>query len=68
MQKFKLEKEYIHLNQLIKLLNWVESGGEANQIISDSLVFVNGEIELRKRYKVRVGDKVQLDENTVDVY
>jgi ribosome-associated protein len=68
MQKFKLEKEYIHLNQLIKLLNWVESGGEANQIISDSFVFVNGEIELRKRYKVRVGDIVQFDENTIDVY
>ncbi len=68
MQRFKLEKEYIALNQLLKLLNWAESGGEANQIINGALVLVNGKMELRKRYKVKAGDKVQLEDKIVEVF
>jgi ribosome-associated protein len=67
MQRFKLEKEYIPLNQLLKLLNWAESGGEANQIINGALVLVNGKMELRKRYKVRSGDLIQLDKLKVKI-
>lgn len=68
MQRFKLEKEYIALNQLLKLLNWAESGGEANRIINGALVLVNGKMELRKRYKVKAGDKVQLEDKIVKVF
>ena len=52
MEKFKIKGEYIQLNQLLKVLNWCETGSEANQVIDDGLVKVNGKIEYRKRNKI----------------
>jgi ribosome-associated protein len=62
--KFVLQKgnDYIQLNQLLKLLNLVESGGEANQVISDGLVKVNALKETRKRKKLVAGDVVLFNE------
>lgn len=56
MINFQLDNEYIHLIQLLKVVNVVESGGEAQAVVSEGLVYCNGEVELRKRYKVRKGD------------
>jgi len=53
-----IDHEYIQLNQLLKLLGLVETGGEANQRISDGEVKVNNAIELQKRKKLRKGDVV----------
>ena len=50
--------EYIQLNQLLKLLGLVETGGEANQRIVDGEVIVNKEVEYQKRKKIRSGDTV----------
>ncbi len=50
--------EYIQLNQLLKLLGLVETGGEANQRIVDGEVIVNKEVEYQKRKKIRAGDRV----------
>jgi ribosome-associated protein len=59
MTEFELQgHEFITLNNLLKLLNLVESGGEANQRIEAGEVMVNGEIEKQKRKKLRTGDKV----------
>ncbi|MDP2234877.1 MAG: RNA-binding S4 domain-containing protein [Bacteroidales bacterium] len=59
MTTFDLEgHEYIPLNQLLKLLNLTESGGDANQVIVSGQVKVNGATELQKRKKLFVGDKV----------
>ena len=64
--EFKLEgKEFIELNKLLKFLGWCESGGEANQVITEGIVKLNGEIETRKRCKLRVNDKVSYDGNEV---
>lgn len=59
MIKFKLDHEYIHLIQLLKAVNVVENGGEAQAVVSEGLVKCNGGIELRKRYKVRRGDIIE---------
>lgn len=58
MEIFKLKEgeEYIELNNLIKSLNWVTSGGEAKMVIKEGKVSVNGEVELRVRKKMRTGD------------
>ena len=48
-------KEYIELNKLLKLLHLVSTGGEANICIENGEVTVNGEVELRKRNKLREG-------------
>ncbi len=68
METFQLDKhEYIQLNQLLKLLGWVDSGGEANNCITDGLVKVNGEIELQKRKKLRAGDHIRFAGQEVEI-
>jgi ribosome-associated protein len=59
-KEFALEgHEFIELNKLMKLLRLVSSGGEANQIITDGNVLVNGAIELQKRKKLRPQDNIE---------
>ncbi len=66
--EFELEKhEFIELNKLLKLLGWAESGGEANNLITDGLVKVNGEMELRKRKKLIAGDEVVFSDQQVKI-
>ena len=62
-----LGKEYIELNRLLKLLRLVGSGGEANQCIMNGEVEVNENIELQKRKKIRIGDKVNFNHNSINI-
>ncbi len=54
--------EYIELYKLIKLLDLVDSGGQAKQIVADGHVIRNGEVELRKRAKIIQGDVLEIGE------
>jgi ribosome-associated protein len=66
--EFSLEgKEYLELNRLIKYINWAQSGGEANHLVTDGQLRVNGEKELRRRRKLRIGDIVTFDSKTCTV-
>ena len=62
MEIFKLKEseEYIELNNLLKIFNWVASGGEGKMMIRQNEVSVNGEVETRIRRKMRSGDLVKL--------
>ena len=59
--------EPINLTQVLKLAGWVMNGGEAKALIADGLVSVNGEVELRKRRKMAIGDVVAIEGNIADV-
>lgn len=52
----------INLTQVLKLASWVMNGGEAKALISEGRVRVNGEVELRKRRKMALGDRVELED------
>lgn len=66
--EFTLEgQEFIELNKLLKLMGLVDTGGEAKQVIELGMVKVNGQVEFRKRNKLRSGDKVEFDGKTVVV-
>ena len=68
MKSFKLEGyDFIELNKLLKIMQLVGSGGEANQLISEGYVSVNGLIETQKRKKLRKGDVVELDGDVVEI-
>ncbi|MHC8949998.1 RNA-binding S4 domain-containing protein [Sphingobacterium hungaricum] len=67
MQTFTLEGEYIQLIQLMKVMNWVEHGGMAQRMVEEGLVRYNGEIDFRKRLKVRRGDVVDFEGNSVKI-
>lgn len=59
MLDFTLEGEFIHLIQLLKAANIVQSGGEAQMMVSEGEVKYNGEVDYRKRLKVIRGDIVE---------
>ncbi|MGM9478919.1 RNA-binding S4 domain-containing protein [Pedobacter sp. GSP4] len=67
MIQFKLEGEFIPLIQLLKATGLVGSGGDAQTVVEDGLVKCNGEVDYRKRYKVRVGDIITFGENKIEV-
>jgi len=62
-----IDHEYIQLNQLLKLLGLVDTGGEANQRIVDGEVIVNKAVEYQKRKKLRSGDIVFFDRKTIKI-
>jgi ribosome-associated protein len=63
--EFSLQgKEFIELNKLLKFLNIVESGGVANQVISNGQVLLNGTVDTRKRCKIRIGDTITIKEQS----
>lgn len=67
METFKLSEEFIHLNQLLKAMAWCSNGAEANNIIDNGLVKVNGEVELRKRNKIRSGFVIEFNNQKVKI-
>lgn len=69
MINFKLNSEsgYIELIKLLKVTNMCMSGGEAKQFVDDGIVKLNGQIESRKRAKIRKGDKVEIFDKTIVV-
>jgi ribosome-associated protein len=50
----------INLTQVLKRAGLVLHGGEAKALIADGMVRVNGEVELRKRRQMAVGDRVEI--------
>jgi|TARA_B110000467_G_C18074367_1_gene343113 ribosome-associated protein len=65
--EFTLEKEFIELNKLLKILSLVESGGQANMVISEGYVSYNGEVDTRKRLKLRKGDVIEFEETLIRI-
>ena len=60
MDEFKLGgREYVELKNLLKLMGAFESGGEAMTAVAGGLVTLDGQVELRKRCKVRSGQIVE---------
>jgi ribosome-associated protein len=59
---FALDGEYIDLIQLLKATGIAQTGGHAKMIVMDELVLRNGEIETRKRAKIRKGDCIIVEE------
>ncbi len=64
---YTLNGDYIELYKLIKVLDLVDSGGEAKQLIANSLVERNGSVETRKRAKIKAGDSINIGDITIKV-
>lgn len=68
MIKFRLEgSEYIELIKLLKVTNISSSGGEAKHLVDQGEVKLNGEVESRKRAKIRTGDKIEVFNEIIEV-
>lgn len=58
MREVVMKTEVVELCDLLKFENLTQSGGEAKLVIGEGHVWVNNEIESRKRKKLRAGDVV----------
>lgn len=68
MEEFELgDNDYVELKNLLKLMQICESGGMAITVISEGQVKVDGNIELRKRCKIRKGQVVEFEGKKVVV-
>ena len=65
----KKTESYITLGQYLKVLDYVQSGGEAKHLIHTFSILVNGEPDNRRGRKLYTGDKVVINgnEHLVDV-
>lgn len=61
------EEDYIKLGQALKAAGLVEAGAEAKAVIQDSLVRVNGEIEVQRGKKLKAGDLVEYKGQTIKI-
>ena len=62
-----IHTEFIRLDALLKLTALVETGGEAKIVIQDGAVTVNDEVCTMRGKKIRQGDTVSFDGQTVTV-
>ncbi len=65
--KFELNDEHIELYKLIKVMGLAESGGQAKIFIEEGLVKRNGEVELRKRAKILAGEKIEVNDDVIEI-
>ena len=67
VREFSLTKEFIELNKLLKFESVISSGAEAGVVISEGMVKVNGDVETRKRKKLRKGDIVVFENVQINI-
>lgn len=68
MIEFSLKShEYVELKNLLKLLDFVNSGGEAKVVIQGGEVKVNGEVETRRGRKLKLKDSVIFGDHEVKI-
>ena len=61
MKTMTITTEYIKLQDLLKLANAVETGGEAKERVQAGEALVNGEVCTMRGKKLRPGDVVTFD-------
>jgi ribosome-associated protein len=69
MQKltFELNGEFVEVNQLLKLVGLVDSGGAGKNLVASGAVKVDGKPESRKTAKIRAGQTVSLADVRISV-
>ncbi len=58
----KIDTEYITLQQLMKMTDWISSGGQAKFMVKELDISVNGEFEDRRGRKLYPNDVVIIED------
>lgn len=67
MIEFKITGDFIPMIQLLKAANLVQTGGEAQIVVTEGEVKYNGHVDYRKRLKVKKGDTVEFKDQIIRV-
>ena len=65
--EFHLKREFVQLNQLLKLTGLCDSGGAGKALVAAGDVLVDGSVELRKTCKIRVGQIVRFGDVQIGI-
>ena len=65
--EYKLFEEFITLQALLKELGIIHSGGAIKSFLAEHLVYFNGELENRRRKKVRIGDSIDIPDMKIQI-
>ena len=65
--KLKEGQPYITLNNLLQVVGIAQTGGHAKIIIQNEEVLVNGLVETRIRNKLKKGDVVIIENNSIEI-
>ncbi len=66
-QAFELNGDYIELIKLLKVTGICQTGGHAKMVVSEGEVKVDGELELRKKKKIRKGQIVEIENHRIKI-
>ncbi|GAB2659815.1 RNA-binding S4 domain-containing protein [Arenimonas aestuarii] len=64
---FDLDREFVALNDLLRLAGLCGSGGMGKAIVASGEVVVDGAVELRKTAKIRAGQVVRWGDAEIHV-
>jgi ribosome-associated protein len=67
VQEIEIRGDMIRLGQLLKLADIAGSGADARDLLLESAVTVNGDIEVRRGRQLHRGDVVAIGDHTVRV-
>jgi ribosome-associated protein len=64
---FELDRDFVELNQLLKLTGLCDSGGAGKQLVASGAVRVDGIVELRKTCKIHAGQRVMVGDVEIEI-
>ncbi|WP_374603860.1 RNA-binding S4 domain-containing protein [Arenimonas sp.] len=65
---FNLDRDFVALNDLLRLAGLCGSGGMGKAIVASGEVLVDGAVELRKTAKIRAGQVVRWGDSEIRVH
>ncbi len=65
--EFQLRGEFVELCNLLKLTGVCDSGGAGKALVTEGVVSVDGQVELRKTAKIHAGQVVSLGDVQIQV-
>lgn len=67
MYTIQLREDFIKLGQALKAAGLAESGVDAKFAIQDGIVKVNGQVETQRGKKLKAGDVIEFDGETIRI-
>lgn len=67
MREVEITVEPVELYKILKFEGMASSGGQAKLVIEQGQVYVNGEVETRKRKKIISGDVIEFASEKITV-
>ena len=66
-KKVSIYDEYITVSQFLKIVDLVQSGGEAKSFLLSKKVIINGEVDNRRGRKLRKNDLIEIDGKVYEI-